>query len=248
MTTSTIPQEYVCPLTKKMMNDPVVTRYGTHYERSAIMDWLADGNKMCPVTGNPLRVSNIVSDKSLKWKIDYWAKKNGIEVLELDDDHAVAVYSSTVTAAIPEKHFLCPLTREIMEDPVMTKTGHNFERAALSKWLDENGDICPMTKKPLTASQIVSNPNLKWEISQWQLYYGDMTTEMSKLELDMKLTKAQMMSKEYHVSDILHALTGDAISEEEKDGKAKEITKAWANQGAPDVLDLLDDVLEAVEA
>ncbi|KAL3930998.1 MAG: hypothetical protein SGBAC_011511 [Bacillariaceae sp.] len=245
---TTVPKEYVCHLTKKMMNDPVVSRYGTHYERSAIMEWLNDGNKICPVTGNPLRVSNLVSDKALKFRIDFWAKKNGIEVVEMDDDHATAILSSSVTAAVPKKHFLCPLTREIMEDPVMTKTGHNFERDALSKWMDENGEKCPMTKKPLFPSDVVSNANLKWEISQWQLYYGDMTTEMSKLELDLKLTKAQMMSKEYYVSDILHALTGDVISAEEQDTKAKKITETWAQQGAPDVLDLLDDVLEAVEA
>ena len=130
----------------------------------------------------------------------------------------------------------------------MTKTGNNFERSALSKWLDENGDVCPVSRKPLSCSDIVSNANLKWEISQWQLYYGDMTTEMSRLELDLKLTKAQMISKEYHVSDILHALTGDLNSAEEQDNKAKQITEAWAVQGAPDVLDLLDDVLDTVEA
>ena len=82
----------------------------------------------------------------------------------------------------------------------MTRSGHNFERSALSKWLEENGEICPMTKKPLSGADIVSNANLKWEISQWQLYYGDMTTEMSKLELDLKLTKATMISKPLRAS------------------------------------------------
>jgi hypothetical protein len=246
--TSTLvpPDEYVCRLTKEMMNDPVMSRYGHHFERSAIMEWLNDGNTHCPVTGNPLRVSNLVSDKTLKWRIDYWAKKNGKKVIEVSDSNMGELLASGgVTLAIPDKRFICPLTNQVMDDPVMTKTGHNFERAALRKWMDDMGETCPVTSKPLSGATIVSNSKLKWEISQWQLYYGDMASEMSKLELETKLSKAEMVSKDYQISDILAALTGDVIAEAGSDGKdeAQEDKKHPA-----DVLDILDEVVGAVEA
>lgn len=242
------PEEYICPLTKELMTDPVVSRYGHHFERAAIMDWLNDGgNKHCPVTGNPLRISNLVSDKTLKWKIDYWAKKNGRKVIEVnndDEEGLLLAVSGGVTLSFPDTKFLCPLTKSIMDDPVMTKTGHSFERAALGKWLTDMGEICPVTKEPLKDSEIVSNSKLKWEISQWQLYYGDMTTEMSKLELETKLSKAEMVSKEYHISDILQALTGDMMI-----SRAAGEEKLDDQKPAPvDVLDILDEVVGHVEA
>jgi hypothetical protein len=70
------PTEFICPLTKDIMSDPLVSRYGTHFERKAIIDWLEKGNNFCPQTGNPLRPSYLISDKNLQWKIRYWAKKN----------------------------------------------------------------------------------------------------------------------------------------------------------------------------
>eukprot|EP00980_Cylindrotheca_fusiformis_P018320 scaffold5975_cov99-Cylindrotheca_fusiformis.AAC.5 len=238
------PDEFVCPLTKEMMSDPVMSRYGHHFERNAILKWLNDGNTHCPLTGNPLRLSNLISDKTLKWKIDYWAKKSGRKVIEVSDDDMSTFLSGGATIAVPDKRFICPLTKTIMDDPVMTKTGYNFERHALGKWLNDMGQICPVTKGPLRDSEIVSNAKLKWEISQWQLHYGDMATEISKLELETKLSKAVMVSKDYHISDILQALTGDMILKaeegtEQEDEESKE---------SADVLDILDEVVSHVEA
>ena len=65
------PDEFICPLTKQLMSVPVVSRYGIHFEKKAILEWLAEGNNFCPVTGNPLRPSNLISDPTLQWKIQY---------------------------------------------------------------------------------------------------------------------------------------------------------------------------------
>jgi hypothetical protein len=46
-----IPEEFVCALTKEIMKEPMISRYGIHYEYDAIMDWLQKGNQYCPVTG-----------------------------------------------------------------------------------------------------------------------------------------------------------------------------------------------------
>mmetsp|Transcript_517 Transcript_517/g.564 ORF Transcript_517/g.564 Transcript_517/m.564 type:complete len:101 (-) Transcript_517:30-332(-) len=49
--------------------------------------------------------------------------------------------------------FLCPITQQIMKDPVMTKYGHLYERTAIEAWIDKN-NACPMTSKPLTREDI----------------------------------------------------------------------------------------------
>lgn len=50
----------------------------------------------------------------------------------------------------------CPITHEVMRDPVVTPDGISYERDALAEWLH----ICPVepsTRKPLTLDQL--NPN-----------------------------------------------------------------------------------------
>jgi len=50
-------------------------------------------------------------------------------------------------------HFICPLTLDIMRDPVTTKYGHTYEREAIEEWvsLHEN---CPLTRKNLTLEEL----------------------------------------------------------------------------------------------
>jgi hypothetical protein len=237
------------------MNDPVVSRYGYHFERKAILQWLNDGNNYCPVSGNPLRVSNLVSDSTLKWKINYWAKKHGQEIVALvdenDNDPMLDNYFAG-TIAIPDQRFFCPLTKDYMDDPVMSKTGHNFERKAILKWLDDRGDVCPVTQQPLTPMGLASNGKLKWEIGQWQLHHGDASKEMTKLELETKLSKAVMVSRDYHISDILRALTeaeaGSSSISAEEEKKQLEQDDDHKPQAETNVMDVLDEVVDALDA
>ena len=44
---------------------------------------------------------------------------------------------------VPEE-LLCPLTHELLIDPVMTEDGHTYERAVLERWLSSH-DTDPLT-------------------------------------------------------------------------------------------------------
>jgi U-box domain len=74
---SRIPSEFICPLTKNIMNDPMMSKTGQNYERDAIVAHLDAGNETCPVTNQPLRISNLISNKTLQWKIQEWRNMNG---------------------------------------------------------------------------------------------------------------------------------------------------------------------------
>ena len=50
-------------------------------------------------------------------------------------------------------HFICPLTLEILREPVNTIYGHKFERKAILGWLQDHS-TCPLTQQPLKADQI----------------------------------------------------------------------------------------------
>lgn len=56
--------------------------------------------------------------------------------------------------------FICPITYEPFEDPVITPYGHSYERDAIQRAL-ESSNTDPLTRQPLTVQQLVSNINLK---------------------------------------------------------------------------------------
>lgn len=234
------PTDFICPLSHQLMSEPMMSRYGNHFERTAIMQWLNDGNPYCPVTGNPLRPSMLISDKTLQWKIKYWAKKNGYDLGAGGEEKSAAEVAAASIAfvAIPHDHFICPLTNDIMKDPVTTREGINFERKAIFRWLDEQGDICPVTKKPLTMSGLITNNKLKWEIDQWQLSSGDPSEQMSELELEGKLSKAMMISREVPLSEIVKALAAEQ-------GVASK-PAATPKLAKEDMLSVLDDVVDTL--
>ncbi|GAX21168.1 hypothetical protein FisN_14Hh379 [Fistulifera solaris] len=68
---------------------------------------------------------------------------------------------------ITPSHFLCPISQCIMMHPVMTRSGHNYERKAILKWLKEKNNTCPMTRNILTVKDLVSNRALRSVIQAW---------------------------------------------------------------------------------
>jgi hypothetical protein len=69
-------------------------------------------------------------------------------------------------------NFICPITLQLMVAPLMTRTGLNFERAAIFGWLEQGSGSCPLTRKPLTASDLIPNRRLKTHIRIWRANNG----------------------------------------------------------------------------
>jgi len=156
----TPPSDFTCPITKKIMVDPVVSPQGVNFERSAILKWTQDGNKFCPVTSAPLRLESLRTSTALQWKIKYFQMKHGTSSEDKSDKQ------EQENANVIPQNMMCPLTKKVMVDPVMTKYGHNYERAAIIKWIGMRGEVCPMTGKPLSFSAgIVANSKLSRNIA-----------------------------------------------------------------------------------
>jgi U-box domain len=75
---STVPSEFVCPITMEIMEYPMVTRHGQTFERSAIVAWLNQGSDECSLTRKPLRLGNLIFNSSLAQKIKHWRELHGI--------------------------------------------------------------------------------------------------------------------------------------------------------------------------
>ena len=46
-----IPNDYLCPITLQLMENPAITTDGNSYERVAIIKWFETGHNTSPLTG-----------------------------------------------------------------------------------------------------------------------------------------------------------------------------------------------------
>ncbi|PON46515.1 Beta-catenin [Trema orientale] len=66
--------------------------------------------------------------------------------------------------------FKCPISLEIMTDPVILSSGHTFDRASIQRWLDAGHRTCPITKLPLPEyPSLIPNHALRSLISNFAL-------------------------------------------------------------------------------
>ncbi|XP_022756672.1 E3 ubiquitin-protein ligase PUB24-like [Durio zibethinus] len=69
---------------------------------------------------------------------------------------------------IPQ-YFICPISLQIMKDPVTAVTGITYDRESIEQWLKKaKGTTCPVTKQPLPSdSDLTPNHTLRRLIQKW---------------------------------------------------------------------------------
>ncbi|GAB4828430.1 hypothetical protein Ancab_035427 [Ancistrocladus abbreviatus] len=91
----------------------------------------------------------------------------GIEETNLFEDPVKPEESVKCQPLDIPQEFLCPITLEIMTDPVIVATGQTYERESIQKWLDSNHRTCPKTGQVLAHLSLAPNYALKNLILQW---------------------------------------------------------------------------------
>jgi hypothetical protein len=91
--------------------------------------------------------------------------------LSTQDVPAAMIAEDGSEVEIPS-NFLCPITLQVMVSPVMTREGLNFEKAAIFSWLEQGSGSCPLTRKPLAASDLCTDRRLKTQICFWKKKNG----------------------------------------------------------------------------
>ncbi|EOD19557.1 hypothetical protein EMIHUDRAFT_209151 [Emiliania huxleyi CCMP1516] len=67
----------------------------------------------------------------------------------------------------PPADFVCPITTEVMSDPVMAADGQSYERTAIERWLATKS-TSPLTGEELEFTRLFPNHTLRRVIRQWQ--------------------------------------------------------------------------------
>ncbi|KAL3844823.1 hypothetical protein ACJIZ3_002226 [Penstemon smallii] len=76
------PEEFICPLSSRLMHDPVVIASGQTYERVFIQKWFDEGNDTCPKTKEKLIHLSITSNTGMKDLILKWSSTHSVSIPE----------------------------------------------------------------------------------------------------------------------------------------------------------------------
>ncbi|KAI4319292.1 hypothetical protein MLD38_032912 [Melastoma candidum] len=92
----------------------------------------------------------------------------------------------------PEE-FRCPISKEVMRDPVIVSTGQTYDRPSIQKWLKAGNRTCPLTQQVLSHKILTPNFLIREMIVKWCRTRG--------IEL----------------SDPVHCIDEDSVSEAERE-------------------------------
>lgn len=145
-----IQESLKCSISADTMRDPVLTCVGRSYDRALIKRWL-DGHDIDPDTGTILNSKELIPNLVFKNLIEFFEEIGG-RPFELDS---------------LRRYFLCPITHQLMLDPVVTVDGYTYERAAITEYLRHN-DCSFVTQELLPHKMVVPDHVLRGIISTYK--------------------------------------------------------------------------------
>ncbi|KAK4735405.1 hypothetical protein R3W88_009666 [Solanum pinnatisectum] len=93
----------------------------------------------------------------------------------------------TLSCLNPED-FRCPISLELMTDPVTVSTGQTYDRASIQKWLKSGNLLCPKTGETLQSTELVPNSSLRNLIQQFCADNGISLAKSRKKNRDISRT------------------------------------------------------------
>lgn len=63
--------------------------------------------------------------------------------------------------------FRCPISLDLMKDPVALSTGITYDRESIEKWIEAGNQTCPVTNQVLTSFDEIPNHALRRMIQDW---------------------------------------------------------------------------------
>ncbi|KAL6182409.1 hypothetical protein ACLB2K_043831 [Fragaria x ananassa] len=111
-----------------------------------------------------------------------------LDTRNLDETQGDFRSNMQVINCLNTEDFRCPISLEVMLDPVIISTGQTYDRASIQKWLKGGNLLCPKTGEKLTNTDLVPNLVLRKLIRNFCAYNGVCLGRMGKQSSDITRT------------------------------------------------------------
>ncbi|KAI9127578.1 hypothetical protein K1719_000571 [Acacia pycnantha] len=74
-------------------------------------------------------------------------------------------------------HFRCPISLDLMHEPVTISTGQTYDRTSIQSWFASGNTTCPVTRAPLSDFTLIPNHTLRRLIQDWCVSNRDFGVE-----------------------------------------------------------------------
>ncbi|KAH6814420.1 plant U-box 9 [Perilla frutescens var. frutescens] len=137
---------------------------------------VADGDQTTAAKAMELKKELLKLVKSIVDDDDYDVNIDAIDRAQktlraLTDLKLKRSVGETATGAVPEE-FKCPMSMELMRDPVIIASGQTFDRPFIQKWLKAGNRTCPRTQQVLSHTILTPNHLIRAMIVQWCRNHG----------------------------------------------------------------------------
>lgn len=102
--------------------------------------------------------------------------------------------------------FMCPISLDLIKDPVTLCTGQTYDRSSIEKWLATGNLTCPVTMQKLHDPSMVPNHTLRHLIDQWLQIGPEFDPDYLKTIDSLSLLKQNLESHEANLESKLQTL------------------------------------------
>lgn len=141
----TFPAAFYCPITKELLQNPVVASDGISYERSALE---ARGDDLSKVYANRALKSLIAETVEYKSSSSLKRLQNSVRQFS---QQLINDFHRPLSDA-----YYCPITLGLIHVPVIDPEGYSYEKVAIENWIRRNG-ASPVTRQPVALEDLYPN-------------------------------------------------------------------------------------------
>lgn len=130
---------------------------------------------------------------------------------------------NSATELIVPTHFRCPISLDLMKDPVSLATGITYDRECIEKWLDTGHVTCPVSKQVLRNLDQIPNHALRKMIQHWCVEKKSYGVE--------RIPTPRVPITPFEVSEVCSRMA--AATRGRDDNKSRELVakvKSWAKE------------------
>lgn len=112
-------------------------------------------------------INNLVSLVSYARSMIFTTEESPAQLTSSRDRNSLLSSSSqSAVLNIPDE-FRCPISLDLMRDPVIVSSGHTYDRSSIAQWINSGHHTCPKSGQRLIHMALIPNYALKSLVHQW---------------------------------------------------------------------------------